>query len=348
MAGRNRRIVLAAVPEGMPRESDFRILDVAVPECPANGLLVRTLWISVDPYLRGRITGVRSYVAPIAVGAAMVSGAVGEVVASLHPDFQRGDVVTGYWGWQDFDAVEGVRAQRVDPREAPVSTALGVLGVPGLTAYFGLTEVCEPKAGETIVVSGAAGAVGSAVGQIAKILGCRAVGVAGTPAKVEWVKSLGFDGVLNYRTDLPYAETLARMCPDGIDCFFDNVGGEFTDAVFGLMNVRGRVAVCGQISQYNDPSQDVGPRPFRQMIVKQLCVEGFLVSRWSGRFADGRAQMAEWLNAGRLRYQETIYNGLESAPRAFIGLFHGENTGKSLVKVADDSAVLSDVAAVKG
>jgi NADPH-dependent curcumin reductase CurA len=205
--------------------------------------------------------------------------------------------------------------------------------MPGMTAYFGVTEVCAPKAGETVMVSGAAGAVGSAVGQIAKILGCRAVGTAGTDAKVRHIKSLGFDDALNYRTDLPYADSLARTCPKGIDCYFDNVGGEFTDAVLGCMNVRGRMAVCGQISQYNDRSRDIGPRPFSQMIVRQLRVEGFLVSRWAGRFAEGREQMAEWLKQGRLRYQETVYEGLESAPRAFIGLFHGENTGKALVKL---------------
>ena len=333
MADRNRRIVLAAVPVGMPREEDFRMEEVAVPVCAANGLLVRTKWVSVDPYLRGRVSGVRSYVAPISVGAVMESGAVGEVVASQDPAFQRGDMVSGFWGWQEFDAVEAAKVQRVDPREAPVSTALGILGMPGMTAYFGLTEVCAPKAGETVVVSGAAGAVGSAVGQIAKILGCRAVGMAGTVAKVNHVKSLGFDDALNYRTDKPYQEVLARMCPKGIDCYFDNVGGEFTDAVLGLMNVRGRVAICGQISQYNDRSQDVGPRPFTPMLVKQLRVEGFLVSRWAGRFGEGREQMAGWLKQGRLRYEETVYEGLESAPRAFIGLFLGENTGKALVSV---------------
>src|ERR1035438_624162 len=185
MGTRNRRVVLAAVPVGMPREADFRIEEEQVPDCPANGLLVRTMWISVDPDLRGRITGVRTYTAPIAVGSAMESGAVGEVVASLHPDFQRGDLVSGFWHWQDYDAIDATKVLRIDPREGPPSASLGVLGLTGLTAYFGLTEICAPKPGETVVVSGAAGAVGSAAGQIAKILGCRAVGTAGSAKKID-------------------------------------------------------------------------------------------------------------------------------------------------------------------
>ena len=333
MPDRSRRILLAAVPVGLPQDSDFQMDEIAVPACPANGLLVRTMWVSVDPYLRGRITGKRSYVDPICAGAVMESTSVGEVVASLHADFKPGEVVTGLWGWQDYVAADASRARRVDSTEFPVSTAIGILGMPGMTAYFGLTELCAPKAGETVVVSAAAGAVGSAAGQIAKILGCRVVGTAGTAEKVEYLKSLGFDEALNYHTDRPYASTLARMCPNGIDCYFENVGGELTDAVFPLMNPWGRVAVCGQISQYNDRSRDIGPRPLTEILVKQLRVEGFIVSRWASRFPEGRRQMAIWLKEGRLRYRETIYEGLENAPRAFIGLFQGENLGKALVRL---------------
>ena len=333
LPAKNRRIVLAAVPDGMPRNTDFRLEEVPFPECPENGLLVKTCWVSVDPYLRGRIKGVRTYVDPILVGGLMESGAVGEVYESRHPEHAVGEIVAGMWGWQDVAAVAAESVRRVNPAEAPISTALGILGVPGLTAYFGLIDLCAPKPGETVVVSGAAGAVGSAVGQIAKILKCRVVGTAGTARKVEYIRSLGFDEALNYREDRPYAEVLKRMCPNGIDCYFDNVGGQLTDAVFPLMNTRGRVAVCGQISQYNDRAGDVGPRIFSEMISKQLRVEGFIVSRFAGRFAEGRKQLAKWLQDGRLRYQETIYEGLENAPRAFIGLFEGENTGKALVKV---------------
>jgi NADPH-dependent curcumin reductase CurA len=333
MNNQSRRVKLVEVPEGLPKESDFLVEDVAVPECPLDGLLVKTRYLSVDPYLRGRIAGKKTYVDPIPVGNVMESGCVGEVVASRNGEFKVGEIVAGMWAWQDYVGVDVRRVQRIDAAEAPVSTALGILGMPGMTAYFGFTELCLPKAGETVVVSGAAGAVGSAVGQIAKILGCHVVGVAGTAEKVAFVKSLGFDGAVNYRTDKPYGAALAALCPKGIDCYFDNVGGEMTDAVLGLMNTRGRVAVCGQIASYNDRSADVGQRPYTDILVKQLRVEGFIVSRWGDRFPEGRKQMAAWLKAGLLRYEETVYKGLESAPRAFIGLFSGENTGKALVEL---------------
>lgn len=330
---RNRRILLAAVPVGMPREEDFLLTEESIPTCQDGGLLVRSLFISVDPYLRGRISGVRTYVEPIPVGSVMISGAVGEVVESRHPAHQPGAIVSGMWGWQEYAAVQADWVQPVDPHIAPVSTALGILGMPGLTAYFGLTELCAPKAGETVLVNGAAGAVGSAVGQIAKILGCRLAGTAGSDEKVARAKELGFDDALNYRTCGEYPAALRRLCPDGIDCFFDNVGGAMTDAAFGLMNFRGRVAVCGQISLYNDRSADVGPRPFTTILVKQLRVEGFIITRWASRFAEGQRQMTEWWKQGLLRYDETICEGIESAPKAFIGLFTGANTGKALVKL---------------
>ncbi|MGC4049745.1 MAG: NADP-dependent oxidoreductase [Paludibaculum sp.] len=330
---RNRRFLLARIPEGMPRETDFLLEEEARPTCPANGVLVRSLWISVDPYLRGRMSGVRTYIDPIPVGSVMESAAVGQVIDSQVASIHVGDFVAGMWGWQDYGAVDATRVRVVDPSEAPIQTALGLLGGPGMTAYFGLMELCAPKSGETVLVSGAAGAVGSAVGQIAKILGCRVVGTSGTDAKSQYIQSLGFDAALNYRTDRPYAQSLARLCPAGIDCYFDNVGGELTDAAIALMNFRGRIAVCGQISQYNDRSLDVGRRPFTEILVKQLRVEGFIVTRWANRFAEGRKQMAAWLNEGRLRCEETVYDGLENTPKAFIGLFHGENTGKALVRV---------------
>jgi len=318
----------------MTVESDFSLEETSVPACPQDGLLLRTLWISVDPYLRGRISGVKSYIDPIPVGSTMESSCVGEVIESNDSGFMAGDFVSGLWGWQEYVAIDARKVLKVDADVAPISTALGILGMPGMTAYFGFTELCSPKAGETVVVSGAAGAVGSAVGQIAKILGCRVVGTAGTEGKVNYLKTLGFDGAINYRDHRPIGEVLAELCPDGIDCYFDNVGGEITDAVIGLMNVRGRVAVCGQISQYNDWSQDLGLRPFGTILTRQLRVEGFIVSRWAKQFDQGRSQMAEWLREGKLQYEETIYEGLESAPEAFIGLFRGENTGKALVRLA--------------
>jgi NADPH-dependent curcumin reductase CurA len=316
----------------MPQESDFRVEDSPIPECPEHGLIVRTMWISVDPYLRGRMTGNRTYIEPIAIGGVMESLAVGEVTESRSPAFQKGDIVTGLWGWQDYASVMGSRVQHVDESIAPASAYVGILGMPGMTAYFGLLEICQPKSGETVVVSGAAGAVGSAVGQIAKIHGCRVIGTAGSKEKCDYIASVGFDGALNYRTDRPYEDALRKLCPNGIDCYFDNVGGEVTDAVFGLLNVGARVSLCGQISQYNDRSKDIGPRPFWPMIMKQVRAEGFLVSRWASRFPEGQQQMAAWLRDGRLTFRETVYEGLESAPRAFIGLFRGENVGKAVVR----------------
>jgi NADPH:quinone reductase len=328
-----RRILLAAVPDGKPKSSDFRLETAPGPTCPPDGLLVRTLWISVDPYLRGRITGKKTYVDPIPVGDVMASGAVGQVVESCSSRFAVGDIVSGLWGWQDYAAVPIKGLLQLDRSQAPVSTALGILGMPGMTAYFGFLEICDPKPGETVVVSGAAGAVGSAVGQIAKIKGCRVIGVAGSPEKLDFIRSLGFDDGFNYRTGKPYADVLRRLCPNGIDCYFDNVGGEVTDAVIAQMNVRGRISLCGQISAYNDRTQDMGPRPFWQMVVRQIKAEGFIVSRWADRFKEGRQQMAEWLREGKLQYRETVYEGLENVPQAFIGLFEGENTGKAVVRL---------------
>jgi NADPH-dependent curcumin reductase CurA len=328
-----RRWKLAAVPQGMPKESDFLMEEVTAPECAEDGILVRTAWLSVDPYLRGRITGVKSYIDPIPVGSPMESSCVGRVVESRNPRFAVGDWVSGFWQWQDYAAPHLARVLKLDPEEAPVTTALGILGMPGMTAYFGLTELCAPKHGETVFVSGGAGAVGSAVGQIAKALGCRVVGTAGSAAKVDYLKSLGFDAAFDYHTNNGYNQLLDEHCPDGIDCYFDNVGGALTDDVLKRMNFFGRIAVCGQISQYNDNSQDTGPRPFTQILVRQLRIEGFIVSRWMDRFPEGRQQMSKWLKEGKLKYDETIYEGLESAPAAFMGLFRGENTGKAIVKV---------------
>lgn len=331
-----QRILLASVPDGLPKEADFRFEEVPEPGCPENGMLVETRWISVDPYLRGRISGKRSYVEPIRTGEPMVSGAVGRVLESKAPAFAPGDLVTGLWAWQPVVALASDQVEKAETYGAPEQTAIGILGMPGMTAYFGLTEVCQPRQGETLLVSGAAGAVGSAVGQIGKILGCRVVGTAGSDEKTAWLRSHGFDGALNYRTDTPYQDRLRELCPEGVDCYFDNVGGEITDAAVSLLNTGARVAVCGQIAIYNDPSRNIGPRPYWQMIARQVRMEGFLVYRWKDRWPEGRRQMAAWLKEGRLGYEETVYDALDSAPRAFIGLFKGENTGKALVRVKQD------------
>jgi NADPH-dependent curcumin reductase CurA len=266
----------------------------------------------------------------------MVGGTVGQVVQSKNTKFQAGDIYEGYWGWQEYAVSNGDSLRKLDPNLSPVSTALGVLGMPGLTAYFGLLDICKPRLGETVVVSGAAGAVGSLVGQIAKIVGCRAVGIAGTDQKVAWlVNELGFDAAFNYKTTENYVATLKQVCPRGVDCYFDNVGGAITDALFPVLNPRARISVCGQIAQYNALNPELGPRIFIYLLTKQARAEGFLVYQFADRYPEGIAQMTKWIKEGKLKYREQIVNGFENAPGAFLGLFRGDNTGKMLVKVAD-------------
>ena len=334
MAPVARQFKLAARPVGMPKESDFSLEEIPVP-APGDGqVLVKTSYLSVDPYMRGRITGVRSYADPVNIGDVMVGGAVGQVVESHHTGFATGDFVLGYWGWQEHAVVEGKTLLKLNPNLAPISTALGVLGMPGMTAYFGFLEICKPQPGEVVVVSGAAGAVGSLVGQIAKIKGCRVVGIAGTDEKVQWlVNDLGFYAAFNYKTATDYTAKLKEICPSGIDCYFDNVGGAITDSVFPLLNVFGRVSVCGQISMYNLEKPEPGPRLLPYTLVKQLKVEGFIVTRWQSRWGEGIAQMAQWLKEGKIQHREDIVEGFENTAKAFIGMLQGENTGKMLVKV---------------
>jgi NADPH:quinone reductase len=335
MGMKNRQMVLAARPEGMPKESDFRMIESETAE-PAEGqFLVKTDFLSVDPYMRGRISEMKSYADPVALGQVMVGGTVGTVVESRHRKFRPGDVVVGYWGWQEYAVSDGSEVYRFDTSLAPTSTALGVLGMPGMTAYFGLLDIGQPKPGETVFVSGAAGAVGSLVGQIAKIKGCRAVGSAGSAAKVDHLLGeLGFDAALNYKEEKDYVAKLQELCPKGIDVYFDNVGGSLTDAVFTQINIRARVVVCGQIDQYNATRPPRGPRFLWQLIVKRARVEGFLIFDYADRYSEGQREIAQWLKAGRVQYRETIVDGLENAPKAFLGLFSGENLGKQLVRVS--------------
>src|SRR5215469_8121309 len=330
----NRQFKLAARPVGLPKESDFSLADSPMP-LPADGqVLVKSAYLSVDPYMRGRITGVRTYADPVNIGDVMQGGAVGQVVQSKAAGLSPRDFVTGFWGWQEFATVDAKSLRKLDPEVAPVSTALGALGMPGMTAYFGLLDICKPKPGETVLVSGAAGAVGSLVGQIAKINGCRTVGVAGTDDKVDWMlKELGFDAGFNYKSTSDYSAKLKELCRNGIDCYFDNVGGAITDAVFPLMNVFGRISICGQISQYNLDKPEPGPRLLSLVLVKQLKVEGFIVFRWQNRYAEGIQQMAAWLGEGKLKYREEIVNGFDNTVKAFIGMLQGDNTGKMLVKI---------------
>jgi leukotriene B4 12-hydroxydehydrogenase/15-oxo-prostaglandin 13-reductase len=329
----SRQFQLAARPVGLPRESDFSLVNAPMPAASDGQVLVKSIYLSVDPYMRGRITGVRTYADPVNIGDVMQGGTVGQVVESKAAGFAPGDFVNGMWGWQEYAAADAKTLRKLDPSLAPVSTALGVLGMPGMTAYFGFLEICKPQPGETVLVSGGAGAVGSLVGQIAKIKGCRAVGIAGADDKVDWmVKELGFDAAFNYKSTSDYSAKLKELCPNGIDCYFDNVGGAITDAVFTQMNVYGRISICGQISQYNLEKPEPGPRLLSFVLVKQLKVEGFIVFRFQDRYEEGIKQMAQWLREGKLKHREQVVEGFENTVKAFIGMLKGDNTGKMLVR----------------
>jgi hypothetical protein len=333
----NRQIVLAARPVGFPKESDFQLVETPTPTPGPGEFLVRGKYLSVDPYMRPRIAGGKSYARGVEVGDVMVGGVVGEVIESKHADYAPGEIVEGLLGWRQYVVSNGEGVRKVDPALAPISTALGVLGMPGASAYFGLLEVGKPQAGETVVVSGAAGAVGSIAGQIAKLKGCRVVGIAGSDEKVRHLtEELGFDAAFNYKTTPNYHRKLMALCPSGIDVYFDNVGGEITDAVIRHINVRARLVICGQISQYNLEKPEMGPRWLWSLIVKQARAEGFLVFQFADRYREALRDLAGWLKEGKLKYRENIVEGMENAPRAFIGMLKGENIGKQLVKISND------------
>lgn len=330
----NRQILLAARPVGFPKLTDFRLNEVPIPEPGEGEILVGVRWLSVDPYMRGRMNEARSYADPVKIGEVMVGGAAGRVLRSRNAKFAEGDYVMGMFGWQEYAVSDGKGVRKLDPSVAPVSTSLGVLGMPGLTAYFGLLTVGQPKAGETVLVSGAAGAVGSYVGQIAKIHGCRVVGIAGSEEKVRWLREdLGFDAVLNYKATTDYRGALAELCPNGVDVYFDNVGGAITDAVFPLLNPRARVPICGQIANYNLEKPEMGPRLLPLVLTKQIKVEGFLVFQFFDRTAEGLEKLTEWVRGGQLKYKETVTDGIENAPQAFLSMLQGGNTGKQLVRI---------------
>ena len=333
----NRKFLLAKRPEGTPDRDTFELAEEELPEPDPGEVLVRTRYLSVDPYMRGRMNARESYAKPWAVGEPLQGGVVGEVVASEGTDFEEGDVVAGNLQWADYATARASELQPVDPERGPVSTALGVLGMPGRTAYFGTREVAEPRAGDTFVVTGAAGAVGSVAGQIAKLSGARVVGFTGSDEKVAFLEDeLGFDAAINYKETDDYRTALDEATPDGVDCYFDNVGGPITDAVFSKLNVDARVAICGQISLYNAEELPTGPRKLGTLIETRARVEGFLVSDFAPRFEAATRRLGKWVASGEIQYRETITEGLENAPDAFLGLFEGENIGKQLVKVGDE------------
>jgi len=338
MAETNLQILLRRRPQGAPVPEDFEIVETPVPE-PAEGeVLVRARWLSLDPYMRGRMSDAKSYAKPVEIGAVMEGQTAGEVVASRAPGFAPGDTVLGGYGWQRFSCVQPARLFRIDPQEAPLSASLGVLGMPGLTAWVGLEDIGQPKAGETMVVSAASGAVGQVVGQIGKIRGCKVVGIAGGRKKCDFVTGeLGFDACLDHHEDLD--AQLDKACPEGIDVYWENVGGPVQAAVFPRLNDFGRMVMCGMIAQYNiAPGADASGAPpgpnLGPVVRKRLRIQGFIVSDtgWP-RYPEFRRQMLGWLREGRVRWREDVVEGLRNAPDAFIGLLQGRNFGKLVVKV---------------
>ncbi|HZC78472.1 MAG TPA: NADP-dependent oxidoreductase, partial [Ktedonobacterales bacterium] len=310
----NKRIVLASYPEAWVTEANFRVETVPVPK-PAQGeVLVKNLWLSLDPYMRGRMSQQKSYVKGVEIGEVMSGETAGEVVESKHPNFKPGDKVTAPSGWQLYWSGKGEMLTRVDASKAPLSYFLGCLGMPGRTAYFGMKDICAPRQGETVVVSAASGAVGSVVGQIARAWGCRAVGIAGGRAKCDYVtRELGFDACVDYKAGDVYGQ-LKAACPKGVDANFENVGGEILDAVLRLMNVRGRIAICGLISEYN-AKEPYGVKMFRSILVNRLKVQGMIVFDWLPRYAEANQALLELVAGGKLKYRESVVDGIDNAPR---------------------------------
>jgi len=333
----NRQVLLKARPSGIPQAEHFELVDRPLPALGDGQVLVRNVYLSVEPAMRGWVSAVANYSEPVALGAVMRAIAAGHVVESRHPNFRAGDRVVGMFGWQDFAAVDTDAIQRkVEDRDVPLSAWLGVLGVNGLTAYFGLLDVGQPKAGETVVVSTAAGSVGSCVGQIARIKGCRAVGIAGGPAKVALCRdAFGFDAAFDYKTDY-LDKRLAEACPSGVDVYFDNTSGAISDAVLKRLNVGARVVICGtaSVAGWDPPPQ--GPRVERHLLVKRARMQGFLIFDYASRYDEGVAELARWVREGRLKYREDILDGIEQAPDAIAGLYRGENLGKRLIRIADE------------
>lgn len=333
----NHALVLAARPEGEPKDSDFRMEERPVPQPGDGEVLYRNLYLSLDPYMRGRMSSAKSYATPVEIGQVMVGQTVGEVVESNNPEFAAGDVVLGNAGWQEYGLSDGGDLRKVDPSLGPVSYALGVLGMPGLTAYVGLLDLGQPKAGETVVVSAASGAVGQVVGQIAKLKGCRVVGIAGGPEKCSYVTDeLGFDAAVNYKLD-SFESDLQAACPDGIDVYFESVGGKVLEAVLPLLNVHARVPLCGTIAHYNDTELPAGPNQvpklMRVLLTRRVMIRGFIIFDHNDRYPAFAKDMSQWLREGRIKYREHVAEGLENMPEAFRALLRGDHLGKMVVKI---------------
>ncbi len=335
---KNRQILLASRPKGEPTRENFKLVESDSPTVTGQGVLLKTLYLSLDPYMRGRMSDEASYAEPTKIGDVMPGGTVSEVLVSNHQGFAEGDIVEAYTGWQEYAASSGKGLRKIDPGLAPISTALGVLGMPGMTAYTGLLNIGQPKPGETLVVAAASGAVGAIVGQIAKLKGCRVVGIAGGAEKVRYIiDELGFDAGIDHHAG-DFAEKLKAACPKGIDIYFENVGGKVWEAVFPLLNFFARIPVCGLIAQYNStslpPGPDRTPLLLCTILVKRLTMRGYIVTDFDAQTDDFLRDVGGWVGAGKIKYREDIVEGLENAPEAFIGLLQGKNFGKLLIEVA--------------
>jgi NADPH-dependent curcumin reductase CurA len=339
-AQKSKEIRLKRRPAGMPALSDFEIVEVAVPEPAAGQVLIRNAYMSVDPYMRGRMTDRASYVDGFKIGEVMTGGAVGQVVASNNPKFKVGDHVSHFGGWREWYVSTGADFQPADPKLAPLSAYLGTFGMPGLTAYAGLLDVGQLKDGETVFVSAASGAVGAVVCQIAKAKGCTVIGSAGSDEKCKWLKDVAkVDHTINYKTAGDLTAALRKAAPKGIDVYFENVGGEHLDAALANMKLNGRIPVCGMIAQYNDTTPPPGPRNIIMTVPLRLMIKGFIVSDFGHLAPKFIADMAKWTMEGKMKWQETVKEGIEKAPEAFLGLFSGDNSGKMIVRVGPDNAV---------
>jgi NADPH-dependent curcumin reductase CurA len=335
MTATNRQIRLQSRPDGMPTASNFKLDNSTLPEVPDGGVLRRTIYLSLDPYMRGRMSDAKSYAKSVDLGDVMCGHTVSEVVESRNPRYKPGTIVAGYDGWQEFAASDGKDIRAIDAKVAPIRTALSVLGMPGMTAYVGLLDIAQMKPGDTVVVSAASGAVGSIVGQLAKIKGGRAVGIAGSPDKCRYVvDELGFDACINYKTE-DLVPALKAACPDGIDVDFENVGGDVLAAVLRVLNQGARIALCGLIAEYNATSSTPGPN-LRPLLVNRATIRGFIVSDHPDRFGAFLHECTPLVASGRLKHREDVVQGLEEAPSALIGLFEGRNFGKLIVQVSED------------
>jgi NADPH-dependent curcumin reductase CurA len=332
MTMKNMQVVLAARPIGAPKESDFRIIESELRDPAGGEVLVKNHFLSLDPYMRGRMSEAKSYAAPVVLGDVMVGSTVGEVVASQHPKLNVGDTVVGALGWQQYALSRGEALMKVDAHALPISAYLGAVGMPGVTAWYGLLEIGKPKAGETVVVSAASGAVGSVVGQLAKIQGCRAIGIAGGKEKCHYVMNeLGFDACLDHR-DPALKDRLQEATAAGIDVYFENVGGPLLDLVLPRLNAFARIPLCGLVSQYN-ATEPHGVKSFASLLTSRVTLQGFIVTEHMDRWPVALAQLAKHVAEGRIKYRETIADGLASAPQAFIGMLEGKNFGKQLVRL---------------